>query len=248
MNQVKVIFQFLLFISLATSSLEAAERVSVDPRIKSMQKFESRYFGEGDMNAALAMKISYLPVVKIRRQIEASLYNGKRLKFLTAWEPNGEAHVTTIGPFEYQKCMWSKKRGLSVLHMKQIEQLALKMQIQKSDLKIQALGVAFKKFEDLESSHFILVRSNNLLRIRRAVYAWYLRKGGEVGCWNPNLFFPHITVGYTHEDIHYPDVKKNIKFATDRRFRLVPEKSPANGSGFSRSSFPNGSGFSRSSF
>lgn len=185
------------------------------------ETFKSRYFGEGDWNGALAMDISYTPILRIRDQIEKSLYNGKPLKFLTAWEPQGEAHITTITPVEYQECMWSEDRKIDVLHIKDIEEIALDHNIQGSDLVFLGMGYGEKDFTDrnnIDQTHFVIVTSKNLLKIRHAVYSRYLENGGDAGCWNPDQFYPHITVGYTHKDIHFPDVEKNLKNSQDSRF------------------------------
>lgn len=212
---------FFVIATLGSYSVDAAPMVlQVDKSLLKKQKFKPRYFGEGDFKAALAMNISYQPILSLRRQIQESLYQGRPLKFLTAWEKAGEAHVTTIGPVEYQECMWSTKRNLRIIHMKEINRLAYMMGIQSSDLKVEGMGVAVKKFRKPEYSHFVLVTSKNLLRIRNAVYKFFLSRGGDPSCWHPSRFFPHITVGYTHKDIHWPDVKKNKFHALDRRFVL----------------------------
>ncbi|MEZ4742923.1 MAG: hypothetical protein R3B45_10830 [Bdellovibrionota bacterium] len=66
--------------------------------------FISRYFKDEDWQATLAMNITYEPIIKIREKITKCLgYNS--LKFLTAWESQGEAHITTITPVEYQECV-----------------------------------------------------------------------------------------------------------------------------------------------
>lgn len=186
-------------------------------------KFISRHFGEKDWQGTLAMNIDYAPIKEVRRRVESSIYLGNPLKFLTAWEAEGEAHITTITPIEYQECMWSEKRGIEVLHMKDIEKIALENSIQSSEIKIEGLGFGKKKFGDrhqLDETHFVIVSSGNLLEIRVEVYEQYLKKGGKKDCWSPNVFYPHITVGYTHKDIHFPDVEKNLKKSADPRFKL----------------------------
>lgn len=212
------------------SSVQLAEMSSkyeiiLDSNIKTAVPFISRYFGEGDWNSALAMNISYKPIKDVRSEIEKLIYGGQALRFLTDWEPNGEAHITTITPVEYQQCMWSRSRGLNVLDIETINTLARKMNIQSSDLSIEGLGVARKKFENRDSTvdqtHFLIVRSQRLQEIRNEIYRRYLANGGVKDCWSPEIFFPHITIGYTYKDIHFPDVQKNLEKSIDERFKLT---------------------------
>ena len=187
------------------------------------KKFKSRYFGEGDWNGTLSMDIAYEPILRVRGEIEKKLYGGRLLNFLTSWEPKGEAHITTITPVEYQECMWSIERKIDILHMREIEKIALKNKIQYSDLTIEGLGYGAKQFlgsQRVDQTHFIIVSSSNLLNIRHEVYNKYLEQGGDKDCWSPTDFYPHITVGYTHKDIHYPDVVKNLQKSLDNRVKL----------------------------
>ena len=88
---------------------------------------------------------------------------------------------------------------------------------------IQGLGYGTKQFDDrqgIDQTHFIIVTSSNLLKIRHEVYNKYLENGGDAGCWSPENFYPHITVGYTHKDMHYPDVEKNLEKSLDKRLNL----------------------------
>lgn len=58
--------------------------------------------------------------------------------------------------------------------------------------------------------------------VRPARVVDYVAKGGDPGDWDPTWFFPHITLGFTHADLHeHQGVLKNIKHSWDRRFRLV---------------------------
>ncbi len=176
--------------------------------------FKSRVYGDKDWQAALAMNVAYEPVLELRKKIENQLYGKNKLKYLTSWEAAGEAHITTITPVEYQNCMWSHKRKIKILHISEIEKIAIKHQIQKLDLKFHGVGSAGKNFnskKNLDHTYYVIVQSENLLRIRKEVFTRYLKQGGDKNCWDPEFFFPHITIGYTHKDIHYPDVKKSIE-------------------------------------
>ena len=45
--------------------------------------------------------------------------------------------------------------------------------------------------------------------------------GGDADCWKPDVFFPHITIGYTHNDIHAPKIEKDMDGSHDPRFNLL---------------------------
>lgn len=187
--------------------------------------FVSRYFGEGDWKATLAMNIKYKPIKALRNEIEKKIM-GQELLFFKGWNPNGEAHVTTITPVEYQNCMWSKERKIKVLHMRDIEDIATSMHIQDSDMTVVGVGSGVKdNFEGREGikdeTFFVIIESDNLIDIRKNIYEKYLKNGGDPGCWNPTHFFPHVTIGFTHQDIHEPDVYKDEKNSLDDRMHLV---------------------------
>lgn len=194
------------------------------------EPFISRHFGEKKWQGTLAMNITYKPIRTIRGVIEKKLYDGKPLDYLKSWNSAGEAHITTITPVEYQECMWSEENEIRILHMKKIEKIALAQKIQSSDITYFGLGYGEKVFagqNQADQTHFVIVRSQNLLNIRKEIYSAYLKNGGDSKCWDPNLFFPHITIGFTHKDIHYPDVKKNMEHSVDQRFnfKIIDENS-----------------------
>jgi len=232
-NQHKLITTLLLGLSFClscahespstTSASQTQILISLDKSEFKKVKFFSRHFGENDWQGTLAMNIAYEPIKDLRRQMESTLYRGNSLKFLTTWEARGEAHVTTITPVEYQECMWSEKRKIYTIHIKEIEKIALKYNIQSSDLKIKGVGFGRKKFDDrhrTDETHFIIVNSDNLEKIRDEIYKLYQERKGKKDCWHPNKFYPHITIGYTHKDLHFPDVEKNIEKSLDPRFKL----------------------------
>ncbi len=206
--------------------IKSIPTVSLSNKVFASVPFISRYTGEGDWNGTLAMNINYQPIVLLRNQLEKLPYKWGPLKFFKGWDPKGEAHITTITPVEYQNCMWSEKRGLNFIHMNEINQIAQKLKIQNSDLVIVGIGSGqknnFKGREGMQDqTFFIIVESNNLLKIRKEIYQIYKDNGGDEQCWKPEHFYPHITVGFTHRDIHEPDVFKNKVHSLDNRVLLT---------------------------
>ena len=170
-----------------------------------------------ERESALALNVNYSGVEKLRREI--SKHIRKPLKFFTGWSPSGEAHVTTITPPEFQTQL------SPYLDQKRINQLAEKLQIQTSDLEILGVGSGQKKFGKEEGeTFFLIVRSRKLREIRRAIHRAYLTAGGPLTgpkAFRPDHFFPHITIGYTHLDIHESDgLLKDLEHSFDSRFRL----------------------------
>jgi 2'-5' RNA ligase len=167
-----------------------------------------------ERESALAMNIPYLPIFKLRKELETSL--GAKLRFLTTWTPGGEAHITVITPPEYQKVL------SPLLPMKDINALARKMKIQSSEFSVLGLGSGQKVLEGKpESTYFVVVKSEDLLNLRRAVEKEFLRRGGQKGAFSASSFYPHITVGYTLRDLHEADgVIKDLNSLDESGFKL----------------------------
>jgi 2'-5' RNA ligase len=211
-----------LFISLilaSTSSLAfAATDIKVSSEIlnNSQLAFES-HRGEGRFDTALAMKVQYAPLKNFRQSLNTEL--NANLKFFTLWAPEGEAHVTVLTPLEYYDTL---KKFISI---ERIEQIALDAGIQKSDLSLQGIGKGEVVINTkTEQTYFLIAHSENLLKIRNLIYQEYVQNGGPADSWNPNAFYPHITIGYTLRDLHIEDgVIKDASHSLDPRFNMILE-------------------------
>ncbi|MEZ4742924.1 MAG: hypothetical protein R3B45_10835 [Bdellovibrionota bacterium] len=98
------------------------------------------------------------------------------------------------------------------------------MQIKfKNQIKILEIGSGRKKVparSKVDETFFVITESNNLIEIRKSIYKRYISNGGNPKYWNPKEFYPHITIGFSHKDIHYPDVQKSLEGSLDKRFIL----------------------------
>ena len=56
-----------------------------------------------------------------------------------------------------------------------------------------------------EQTFFVVVRSQDLLRIRQALRARLIAAGGDASAFDPADFHPHITVGFTLRDLQESD-------------------------------------------
>lgn len=172
---------------------------------------------------ALAMNINYAPIVKLRQDIQKILNLPSPLKFLTEWERNGEAHVTVVTPPETKKLFAENEKYLSKARM---DEIAKENKIQSSDLKIIGIGSGKALIHKCyEHTFFLIVESAKLLEIRRKIHNQFVAGGGKTTEFNPDQFFPHITIGYTKRDLHESDGLLKGKRSLDPRFTLVLEPS-----------------------
>ncbi len=139
----------------------------------------------------LALNVHYAPVQKIKEQLE-----------LTLPEPlknRGEAHITVLSPPEYEKLKGSA--GID-----KINALALQNKIQQMAFKPLCLGRGRMQIDGREeNTYFIVVESEDLLRLRVQIKELFVAAGGAPRDFDEKLFFPHITLGFTKRDLHYED-------------------------------------------
>lgn len=196
----------LLFFGL---SLFAKSSYIVNINIPRIESGNTRLFTTH--KEALAMNITYSEVVSARMQIEDHL--GVKLNFFKGWKPiMGEAHITVITPVEFEVL----KKYIS---MSEINNIARKNTIQSSHLKLLGIGSAKKKENE---TFFIIVKSENLLKIRNEIYTMAQKRAKEVVIqFSPNWYFAHITIGYIGSDLHEKDgAIKNMLKSYDKRFIL----------------------------
>lgn len=204
-----------------TPSNQEKQQIYIDSNVLNNAPLDFiEHVGPADKEFAntMAMDIQYRPIIELRQQLEKKLNLQKPLNFLRAWNQNGEAHVITITPVEY---FWILKDYVDIA---KINQIARELDIQSSDLAILGLGRGQAAINGKnENTYFVIVKSENLLRIRRAIYQEYLKQGGNPVAWNPENFYPHVTIGYTGDtDLHEKDgVFKDVERSLDKRFELI---------------------------
>jgi len=115
----------------------------------------------------------------------------------------GEAHITLITPPEYDQVL--KPAGIT---MDDLNKLAVKMWIQKAEFKVKCLGrarVPLKYPTEADEVYFIVVESDDLLKIREEIQKMYISRGGEPSLFAAHAFWPHVTLGYTFRDMFLGD-------------------------------------------
>lgn len=154
------------------------------------------YAGQGEFDTYLAKNIWFEPVQaywkNLQRVLGATLIN------------RGEAHITVITPPEYYSVL---RQHTSIA---EINQIADSLRMQEMKFEIVCLGRGQIRIDGvLERTYYLVVRSPDLLRLRTAIYDRYLQNGGKKGAFNPDNYYPHITVGFTKRDLHESDgIKK----------------------------------------
>jgi hypothetical protein len=161
---------------------------------------------------ALAMNIEYKQLPNIRSKISEKV--DSELKFFTGWSERGEGHITVITPPEFINVL---SKYISIEDMNQI---AKRNHIQKSDLRTLGLGSATRLVGDREEmTFFFIMDSLNLRKIRHKIQELFVHRGGGVSDFDPSWYFPHVTVGFTLKDLHENNgVIKSIKHSFDERF------------------------------
>ncbi|WP_413294000.1 hypothetical protein ACLSU7_02600 [Bdellovibrio sp. HCB185ZH] len=191
-----------VFIMLVLSSCVTAPSETKLPEIKYTDEIYTpvpfvAHEGSGAFKNYLAMNLEYKGYQPLLKQTEDILKSPLKNR--------GEAHITVISPVEFDKVLSRH------LKMKDIHQVAEQMNLQKSAYHPLCLGKGTLNIQGKEeSTYFIVVESESLFKVRQAIEALYIKKGGKSGEFNPELFFPHVTLGYTERDLHYEDgVKKD---------------------------------------
>jgi hypothetical protein len=145
--------------------------------------------GTGAFDNYLSMNLPFAPAEALWKALEKQVNQPLKNR--------GEAHITVISPPEFSQVLGK------VLTMKDINEIATNMAIQNARFTPLCLGRAQVSLEGkLEQSYFVVVRSEDLVNIRRAIFDRYVAKGGEASLWDPLHFYPHITIGFTKQDLH----------------------------------------------
>lgn len=193
-----LLWLFISLVAISCATNKASERRSLH---YTDQVFTPATFiphdEKGAFKSYLAMNLPYAGFESLLKDLETS--EGKTLK------NRGESHITVITPPEFDKVL-SKK-----INMKDINRLAEQMQIQQTPFRPLCIGKVTAQGKDAEmAAYFVVIDSEKLFKLRKAIQDLYVSKGGDAADFNPELFFPHVTLGYTERDLHYEDgVKKD---------------------------------------
>lgn len=150
------------------------------------------HVGAGPYGSYLAMVIPFAPVKALYEQVQTA--SGQTL--IT----RGEAHVTVVTPVEFDQQLKSH------LTIEQINALAVEANIQATHFDVVCLGQGKLTNADAELfTYFVVVDSDGLRDLRRAIHAAFVAAGGDAMAFDPERFYPHVTVGYSVRDLHLED-------------------------------------------
>jgi hypothetical protein len=145
--------------------------------------------GTGAFDNYLAMNLPFEPIRTLHKAVEQRL--GRTLI------NRGEAHITIIKPTEYSAVLGK------VLTMHEIDSIALALHIQQAAWSVVCLGRAQYPINGtLEQTYYVVVRSEDMLAIRKAIFVRFVERGGEPSLFDPSHVYLHITVGFTKQDLH----------------------------------------------
>ena len=183
------ILLFVLMFSLLSQPLTF--HISSDVHDTNTVKFIP-HSGPGAFDNYLIQNVPFTPVkqlyLSLQEKLQQSLTN------------RGEAHITVITPPEYHNSL------RSFVSMREIDKIAIDMNIQKCKFEIICLGRGTKKIDDKEEhTYFVVVKSSQLLAIRKKIWELYVAKGGEADKFDYKHYYPHITLGFTKRDLHESD-------------------------------------------
>lgn len=140
----------------------------------------------------LTMEIPYAPVKKVYKDLINS--TGTQLM------GRGEAHITVITPPEYL----NELSGF--ISMEEIDTIAKNLKIQEAEFSIVCLGSVEKiKNGIFTKAYYLVIESQPLLNVRRQILKTINGRGGSPTLFDPERFFPHITVGFVSDDLHESD-------------------------------------------
>ncbi len=183
----KNIFAIILVFSFSVSAATFPLSSKVYTKVPFVENTIPKPFG-----SFLTMNIKFEPVQELFYKLDNSLKG-----ILNKQNRRIESHITVITPVEFDNVL---KKHLTI---QEINKIAKDMDIQSSGLGIVCLGEARSIVNNrYEYTYYLVVYSPNLLNIRKAIYQKFLSKGGHPSNFDPDNFYPHITVGYTLDDLH----------------------------------------------
>lgn len=156
----------------------------------------------------LEMRLNFEPFAEMRQVVEKR--EGLVLK------NRGEAHVTVITPPEFKKIQ-------HLIPMKEIQQIAWNNGLQETPLKLICIGKGqHREGPALGVTYYVVVQADRLFEIRRKIADAYVQKGGQTSEFMPDLYYPHVTLGFTTRDLHLEDGV--VKDESSCVFQLKSEK------------------------
>lgn len=166
--------------------------------------------GIGKWKNYLIQDLPFQPIRHLRIQVEQHF--GVDLSAASA--RGDEAHITIVTPPEY----WGLHPYISMTEI--LERFGER--VQKLKFRVLSLGEGRLVIDGVEErAYFIIVEANEMLELRREISEIVINRGGSIQDFDPDQFFPHITVGFTRRDIHIQDGLHKDESSEIAEIRLV---------------------------
>jgi hypothetical protein len=111
----------------------------------------------------------------------------------------GEAHITVVTPPEEQ-VLRARLSGSEILAALGTDS------IQQESFKVTCLGHGLVQAgHEKQETFYAVIYAPGLVARRAHLAAAFRAAGGSEGGFDPAHFYPHITVGFTHGDLHEQD-------------------------------------------
>ena len=191
-HQLELIMKYFIILSIAISFSGFAKTEMVLPKgVYRTVPFSSQFLDAG----ALIRNVDYKAVNILIPQIEK--YIGKKLV------DRGESHISVITPPEGKGWSFSNPEGINALISQEELHRKYFSNLQKTEFKIHCLG---DRISD-SGNHvfFLVVDSPELFKVREEISAELKRRSKFAGTkveFDPQNYYPHITVGYIGGDVH----------------------------------------------
>lgn len=124
-------------------------------------------------------------------KIKADLENSQNV----ALKSRGEAHITLITPPEYKILRKTLSRA-------DIQSTIDETQVLKAPYKLTCVGKGVVKEK---ATFYVVVESDDYLHFRKILAEKFIARGGAKDSFQPLVFYPHVTVGFTDKDLHFED-------------------------------------------
>lgn len=143
--------------------------------------------GKGKFDNWVGLNVPIAPIEALKKELEK--------RYGLVLKSRGEAHITLLTPLEY----WLLEPQLKIDEINQI----VATHLQKATFTPVCVGTGEAPVKGkMARTFFVVVVSPDLLKWREKLQARFVEKGGDKDAFPMYEFFPHITVGYTDDDLH----------------------------------------------
>lgn len=182
---------FLIFLLSLSFTCFAKTEMVLPKGVYRTVPFSSQFLDAG----ALIRNVDYKAVNVLIPQIEKHI--GKKLV------DRGESHITVITPPEGKGWSFSNPEGINALISQEELHRKYFNHLQKTKFKITCLGERIS--ENGNHVFYLVVDSPGLFKVREEIGVELKKRSKFAGTkveFDPQNYYPHITVGYIGGDVH----------------------------------------------